>query len=403
MRNKLSVVFDLDHIHCFDEADGWGSAEPYLWVVYFKIDGTTVKLNDSLMLEGHSTVFTTPGSHGNLNNTDVDAGDVVPIPSALGHLKMELTPIPVPDSVKALGVDDVTAIAGCIVILMEEDNVSDDGAEAGHQALNSAVKAALDGLIPTLGVTNQSITDADIKKMTDKIQSKIESAIENQQNFFENLWAAINPDDLIGTNVWKFSGDDLLSKNPIALQKRWTNDNGDWEIFGSINTKEEITCPADLVKKIFDALFGADSSKKSMKALQDFQKADMIKYKGLGTWWSLARKNAFFLAKALDNKAARDAAVALFRSAPEILSKRDAALSEEHFNNAMKVLNSMADAAVKDRLARKDVSRSIDALQVLKGKSPNQIFDALSTATPARYPNLKNLRLKATVRKKSTK
>lgn len=84
------------------------------------------------MLEGSATIFTTPGSHGNLGDTDVDEGDTIPIPPAIGFQQMTLTPIPVPDFVKQLGTDDVTAIAGCIVVLMEEDNVSDDGAEAGH-------------------------------------------------------------------------------------------------------------------------------------------------------------------------------------------------------------------------------------------------------------------------------
>jgi hypothetical protein len=38
-RDLLRVWMKLDNIRCYDEGDGWGDAEPYLWTVFFKIDG----------------------------------------------------------------------------------------------------------------------------------------------------------------------------------------------------------------------------------------------------------------------------------------------------------------------------------------------------------------------------
>ena len=156
------------------------------------------------MLKGSATIYPTPGSHDNLNNNDVDAGETVQIPPVIGYNEMTLTPIPVPDFVKNMGTDDAPAVAGCIVVLMEEDNVSDDGAEAGHRALNQAIQNALDNLIPTLGAFNQEISDDDINNLTSQVQSKVEDAIKNQQNFFENLWSWLNKDDTIGTVVGNF-------------------------------------------------------------------------------------------------------------------------------------------------------------------------------------------------------
>ena len=394
MRNNLSVKFNLDRLVCYDEADGWGSAEPYMWTVFFKIDGTTCHLNNSLMLEGTATVFTTPGSHGNLGDTDVDGGDTVSIPSAIGFQDMILTPISVPDFVKQAGTDDVTAVAGCIIVLMEEDNVSDSGAEAGHQALNTAVQNALDSLIPTLGFLNQEISDDDINNLTSQIQSQVEDAIKNQQNFFSNLWSWINKDDTIGTVVWKFSGDHLLNQNPVALQQRWPNeqnkssDNGDWELFGSINTEELPSCPAEVVKTLFEALFGKSSSEKSMQYMYNFRNKEMKKYSGLNIWWQIAIRNSHYLKSALKNKEASEAAISLFRDVPDILNSREKPLSEKHFDHATQVLKHISALNEKDRQSRKDIKRSIDALNMLRGRTPNQIFEALANVRPARYPSV---------------
>jgi len=263
MRSKLNVTFKLDRLHCYDEADGPGNAEPYMWTIFFKIDGTTCRLNESLKLEGIATVLTTPGSHGNLKNTDVDAGDTVPIPATIGYQNMMLLPIPVPDSLKKLGTDDIPAFAGCIVVLLEQDNVTDKGAESGHQALNSAIKSALNSIIPTLGFTKQEITDADIKNLSDKVQSCVENAVKNEQSLFENIWSWLNSDDTIGFRVWKFSGDDLLINNPTVFHQRWQKvwhpgkipvlpgyweDNGDWELFGSIDSAAIPIDPIGVIK-----------------------------------------------------------------------------------------------------------------------------------------------------------
>jgi hypothetical protein len=58
----LNVALKLNEIICHDEGDGWGSAEPYLWTIFFKIDGLTVVQN-GVSLVGEADFMFGQGSH----------------------------------------------------------------------------------------------------------------------------------------------------------------------------------------------------------------------------------------------------------------------------------------------------------------------------------------------------
>ncbi len=138
-RSKLNLKMQILDIVCHEEADGLGDAGPYLWPVFFKIDGESFAV-DAVGLIGFPTVFFTNGSHGNLGQ-DMDEGDRVMTPQAVGLLPKELIPIPINDldKQKLSGAVDLPGIAGVVVVLMEEDGWPDDIATAGYNALVDAV------------------------------------------------------------------------------------------------------------------------------------------------------------------------------------------------------------------------------------------------------------------------
>ncbi len=233
----INVKLDFTNLHCTEEADGAGSAEPYMWTVFFKIDGDTVRVGPDLKLHGKATVVTTPGNHGDLLNNDVDAGENVPIPKALGHFQTTLKPIPVDGLSLTVG-----GAVGAVVVLMEEDSTPASAIAKGHTALNKALTDELNKLIPTLGLTKQSPTNEDLKNMENQIGSAVMGAIKKGVGVWSYIGGIFGngQDDKIGTAEFIFPHSKLAENQnkSIPLKKRWdenqSDGNGDWTLTGKV-------------------------------------------------------------------------------------------------------------------------------------------------------------------------
>ncbi len=327
MRKKLSISVKLNEIICRGEGDGLGNAEPYLWTVFFKIDGSTVSLTEALTLDGNGTLHTTPGSHGNLDVSSVDDGDTVSIPSDIGEWNTMLEPIPVPDSLSSL-VDPLGGVIGVVCILMEEDNVSDDGAEAGHNALNNAVENAINQIIATRSFSNPNVSDEDLEDFEGDIKSAISGAIQDQQNFFENIWSWLNKDDTIGSKVFFFDHDTLEDDGNISFSKRWQNE-GDWEIRGNITASP--TCTVELTSLM------ATSNNQSidLKSIRKFRNGAFRKNPELAEWGNILQRNNRYLVHAiLRDKQLRHCAINLVKNASNLINNSNSVITDEILKDA---------------------------------------------------------------------
>lgn len=377
-RKTLNVKIMLNEIHCRDEGDGWGNAEPYLWTVFFKIDGDTVSLTDALTLSGNATVHTTPGSHGNLDDTDVDAGDHVPVPVDIGEWQTNLKPIPAPSSLESLLPDGLGGVIGVVCILMEEDNVTDDGAESGHTALNNAVQAALDNIIVTRSITNQDISEGELEAFESDIESAISNAIQDQQNFFENLWSWLNKDDTIGSKVFFFKHDDLQEDLEVNFSKRWKNE-GDWELKGHATASP--LCTVDLT-----SIFASRESRSvDLKLIRDFRNKEFVRYPGLREWGNLMLRNNVTLAHSIiREEALRNAAVELVLFAQEALKNKDKPVPKECLEGLRKIATHMSKS--KSHRSKLDARRVLEVIPELTGKTPTQIVKVLADFPPGIDP-----------------
>lgn len=382
----LSVSIDLQNVICHAQSDGLieGAtpipdldSKPYLLTVFFKVDGELALLTDEFKLSGAATVVPTPGTHGNLGDVDVGSGAApVPIPSAIGEFSTLLRPIALPEPCDALLPDGIPGVVGVLCILLEHDNVTDAGAEAGHQALNAAVQVALDTVVNTRSIDNPGVSDEEIAAIADQIRQAITDAIVEQQSLVENLFTFPNPDDVLGFQVFVFDGAQLADEPVKMLSARFVTDDGanDWEITGRVTAGTG--CPVSTLARLERSV----EQQADLAALRDFR-TELRRQPRIGAWLSLLSRHTGPLAATLDaNPALRSSAVDLVVAASAALKSRDTVLAPAQLAAARKIL----DAVIADspRRARRDLTLLRALLPVVEGKTPNQALAELATLRP---------------------
>lgn len=231
------------------KGSGWGSAKPYLWLIYFKIDGEAITLTNEFLLNGAPIFQFSEGSHGNLGIKSMGNTDRVDIPEKIGLWKTTFEPLHIP-----YFEGKISGALGVMMILMEQNNVSAQGAEAGHQALNSFFKSSFTQLVEDFRPTMINIQDP-FKSVMDyfsngtsgyarKMGAAVGNAVKDNQNIVQNLWSLVNKDNMIGFAVRQFTLPKLIKHQHLNFSKKWETDKyGTWEVFGEISatpfTKEE--------------------------------------------------------------------------------------------------------------------------------------------------------------------
>jgi hypothetical protein len=205
--------------------------ELYLWVVFFKIDGSTTSLDEKFMLQGSATVVGTSGDHGDLGSTD-NPYPTLNIPPQLGEFKTPLIPIPTPIPGVSVG-----GVIGAVAILMVQNGTPDEAVADGHAALNLALQNGLNSLIPTLGIHKQQPTPADIANLSQSVGNSVQSAISDNVSIWQFLGSLGGEDYKFDSAVIQHSYGDLSSLPPtgLALQETYTT------LLNTIDGEEQAT------------------------------------------------------------------------------------------------------------------------------------------------------------------
>ncbi len=239
MLETLSLKIKFQELECVEYPKG--VSKPYLWMVQFKADGSCIKITDKFLLEGKADFQFSHGSHGNLATPTLTAGYKTAIPKSVGEWQIQLKPLRVPYFEQNL-----PATFGVLAVLLEENNVSDQGAEAGHTALNKEVVKAVGEVIKSFDPKQIKLDDIEssmktffeskIEPYTKSIPQKVINAIQEGQNIFQNIWSLVKKDEFIGVHVWTHTHSDFSkNKKQLLLEHTWKTKNlGAWKIRGTV-------------------------------------------------------------------------------------------------------------------------------------------------------------------------
>src|SRR6266436_5663386 len=123
----ISAKIEVPVLHCTQQFDDThGNSEPYLWFAYIFSDITTANTQQPIsvfvpLVSNTRALF--PGNVG--NNQDV------PIPPEIGTFQVNL------DSGR---LDPPRVLLGVFIVLLEQDDTSDEAIAAGYDAFRDAVR-----------------------------------------------------------------------------------------------------------------------------------------------------------------------------------------------------------------------------------------------------------------------
>jgi hypothetical protein len=391
-RTTLNLNIALENVHCFDEGDGWGSAEPYLWPVFFKIDGDSYAVEAGSGLIGFPVIESRNGHHGNLADTDVDAGDDVPVPESLGTWATTLKAIPVNDPVaKTIIGDDLPGIAGVVVVLMEEDGWPDDLADTGYNALVSAVQLAVAkvaaGFQHAMHAPTKEEIDAAIQTVKDSAAATVHDAVKGAMSGWQLFWYGTfgNNDDTIGSEAWTVNQDDFAKDAFIEFSRHWGSDeagDGDWEISGTFTGV--VPCPADALAGLFRAQPPADTERQTsqgLEAMYRFQAEGFRAYPGLEPWWrAVTLATPELVRRATREPDVRDAVGRLFDALPGVLAAPEQRLVPQHLDDLRTIFQSVSKAS--PALHRAFARRALTIIPTLEGQSWTAAIRLVSSVRP---------------------
>ena len=241
----FSTHLALNNLHCVTPTDPSGEDEPYLWVFFFKADGSNIRqrANDPTHLSANVSVITGSGRPGNLNVSSVHSGGNIHVPASIGVFDGNLTPIVLSAANGAQTIRVfVPGRVGVICIAIDEDSAPRDAMEGAFNDVKALVtqrlndflngldlkamaQTALTSANPTQSFQDQfnALLAAFIKNVREEAVSVAKQSAEiavmsdsdwwNPVDIVKSAVAGLDPDEPIGKAQFILSERDILNAN----------------------------------------------------------------------------------------------------------------------------------------------------------------------------------------------
>jgi hypothetical protein len=213
------AILLLEQLHCLRLLNTETRTEPYIWPALLRVDDTTIATPDLVAMQ-------TPvlGNARVVIKDSMRAGETASIPASVGILRTRFE-----DNL-------MTRRLILVVALLENDETPEDAMQAGFNAFNSELRAAIADNLFALAGADEEETKAIIAQVSERVAGQVRSAISNGLSAYEKakVFAGIlNLDDSIG-NDFKSFGKDSLRPEAFTLHFK-----AQGKILGGIDTLSE--------------------------------------------------------------------------------------------------------------------------------------------------------------------
>jgi hypothetical protein len=233
--DAFDIRVQVYKVFCFHGADE-ETSEPYLWVIGFKFDGSTLR-QQLTKLVWTPDFFFSGGSHGNIGG-GMDPGTSSTVPGGVGTWNTSLAPIELTDIQG--NTTQIPGTVGFAAVLLEENSVADHAAEAGHQALNGFVAERIQAFVDSIDLTEvnsavqtkvdqgtardqavqevlQPRLDALQQQIGDGASDVVSNAIRADLNIPESVFAGLDKDQMMGKVFHRVTAPQLIGANNFIV------------------------------------------------------------------------------------------------------------------------------------------------------------------------------------------
>ena len=225
--STLKVNFNLDSVICNSESEG-GRSQPYLWTVFFSVDGPNITIDSTNHLVGIPFFQDQTGDQGNLDVDHVTADNEIPVPPAVGKLLIPRIMEPLKHDQNS---STFAGFIGCIATLLDQDSSLGRDIQEVHEVYNNVVREEFINLFPKLHPPNFQPSPNQINDTAKKITKKVDMALKERRR------PDRDSDDRIGTTMFTFSQTQLAATPVISFKSRISQGEDDWEVSGKVSAQ----------------------------------------------------------------------------------------------------------------------------------------------------------------------
>ncbi len=203
----IEVSLNFQELHCIQQYDNGGPSEPYMWIIFFHADNSTIQNSTGVVATQNMMAGI---SCRGIFEENVKPGKTIPIPPQLGKFTfiVDEEGFPAP-------------VIGSVYAVLEENGTTDSLMRTGHRVFGEAFHQEINQHVAN-NLTDPTLTDDQKKKMGERIEDKVFSAVRSEAGVLEYFRSK---DTVIGFNSEYFSWPllslilDRSNGNPYPLSK----------------------------------------------------------------------------------------------------------------------------------------------------------------------------------------